>query len=97
MFVVSVTLLIQPESVDKFRRAILANAHASLAEEDGCLRFDVAEDKSAPRFVLWEVYADKQAFDAHHETQHFAACESITSRWVEAKSVETFAMVSELG
>ena len=96
MFVVSVIFDIEPISRDRFRRAILANARTSLAEESGCLRFDVAEDEATGRFILWEVYTDKAAFDAHVATQHFEAFDRIVASWVRAKAVETFHLVSDL-
>ncbi len=95
MFVVYVIFDVEPESVDRFRRAVLAQAHASLNEEPDCLRFDVAEDEAASRFVLWEIYASKDAFDAHLETQHFAAFDRIVAPWIRTKTVETFSLISE--
>ena len=62
-----------PESRDRFLEAIAAQAAASLEREQGCLRFDVcsvADDEN--RFVLYEVYADASAYEAHGTTEHFA-------------------------
>lgn len=95
MFVVSVIFDVEPDAADRFRRALLANARTSLAEEPGCLRFDVAEDNNAARFVLWEIYTDKAAFDAHCASQHFDAFDRIVAPWTRAKTVETFTLVSE--
>jgi (4S)-4-hydroxy-5-phosphonooxypentane-2,3-dione isomerase len=67
-----------PESRERFLAAIRAQAAASLEREPGCLRFDVCESVDDPnRFVLYEVYADDAAWDAHPRTEHFA-------RWRQA-------------
>ncbi len=58
---------------DRFLEAIGAQAAAALEQEPGCLRFDVCENVDDPdRFVLYEVYADDAAWDAHPRTEHFA-------------------------
>ena len=65
---------------DAFLEAIAAQAAASLEREPGCLRFDVCsvtDDEN--RFVLYEVYADTAAYEAHGTTEHFA-------RWSRAAS-----------
>ena len=42
------------------------------AYEPGCSRYDVARSATdSDRFVLWEVYEDQAAFDAHRSTPHF--------------------------
>ncbi|MGH3048894.1 MAG: putative quinol monooxygenase [Gaiellaceae bacterium] len=61
-----------PEGRDRFLEAIAAQAAASLEREPGCLRFDVcsvADDEN--RFVLYEVYTDMAAYEAHGKTEHF--------------------------
>ena len=58
---------------ERFLQAIGAQAAASLEREAGCLRFDVCESVGDPdRFVLYEVYEDDAAWDAHPHTEHFA-------------------------
>ena len=78
MFTVVVTLEVRPEELDAFVEGIGVNARASLRDEPGCLRFDVgavADDET--RFVLYELYTDAAAFEAHRRAPHFA-------RWREA-------------
>jgi len=58
---------------ERFLEAIGAQAAASLEREPGCLRFDICESVNHPeRFVLYEVYADDEAWEAHPLTEHFA-------------------------
>jgi autoinducer 2-degrading protein len=78
MFVLIVDLAVRPGMHEQFLRAITANASASLSDEPGCLRFDVMRATGdLDRFVLYELYVDEAAFEAHRATPHFA-------RWREA-------------
>ena len=71
MFVLSVDLRIQPENVEAFIAKTIENAAAS-RKEPGCRQFDVLVDpKDRTRVMLYEVYADDKAFDAHQQTAHF--------------------------
>jgi quinol monooxygenase YgiN len=48
-----------------------ANAEASRSEP-GCLEFTVYQATDDPRaFLLYERYANEEAFQAHRRTQHF--------------------------
>jgi (4S)-4-hydroxy-5-phosphonooxypentane-2,3-dione isomerase len=71
MFVLSVDLRIKPENVESFTAKAIANA-ADSRKEPGCRQFDVLVDpKDATKVLLYEVYADENAFDAHQQTAHF--------------------------
>ena len=52
-------------------RILRENAAASEAEP-GCREFKVYREKDQPRtFVLYEVYDDEAAFQAHRDSEHF--------------------------
>lgn len=71
MFVLSVDLRIKPENVEAFIAKAIENATAS-RKEAGCKQFDVLVDpKDRTAVMLYEVYADDKAFDAHQQTAHF--------------------------
>ena len=71
MFVLQVNLRIKPENVDAFMKKALDNAREA-RKEPGCRQFDVLVDlKDATRVMLYEVYDDEQAFEAHQQTPHF--------------------------
>ena len=71
MFVLQVNLRIKPENVDAFMKKALENAREA-RKEPGCKQFDVLVDpKDAARVMLYEVYNDEQAFEAHQQTPHF--------------------------
>jgi (4S)-4-hydroxy-5-phosphonooxypentane-2,3-dione isomerase len=71
MFVLQVNIRIKPESVDAFMKKALENAREA-RKEPGCKQFDVLVDpKDSARVMLYEVYNDEQAFEAHQQTAHF--------------------------
>jgi quinol monooxygenase YgiN len=43
-----------------------------VANEPGCLRFDIIQDNADPnRFYFYEVYVDEAAFNAHLTQPHY--------------------------
>ncbi len=73
MLIVHVDIQIQPEFIEAFKRATLANARASV-QEPGIARFDVIQDHADPtHFVLVEVYRSVEDTVRHKETAHYAA------------------------
>ncbi len=80
-----------------FRRLVDANARASAAEP-GCRRFDVLEPEGEPdRILLYEIYADRAALDAHLETAHYVAFDEASAALCDRKSVRTCTLVCEGG
>lgn len=74
--------------VDDFAAAIDENARASLAHEPGCRRFDVCRDPAdRQNFVLYEIYDDEAAVQAHLRAEHFVRMDRACAAWVEHKSV----------
>ena len=70
-FVLQVAIRIKPGNVDAFMAKVLENA-ASARKEPGCKQFDVVVDpKDRTDVMLYEVYADEKAFDAHQQTAAF--------------------------
>ena len=70
-FVLVVNIRIKPEHVDRWIQMALENAHAA-RKEPGCRRFDVLVDpKDRTRVLLYEIYDDEKAFEAHQATPHF--------------------------
>lgn len=67
---------VHPERVEAYVAATLANA-AHTVVEPGNLRFDFLADPQDPhRFVLYEVYVDQAAQQAHLASDHFKAWKS---------------------
>ena len=52
--------------------AILRELRDASRKEEGVIGFDVARSQERPNvFVLWEVYKDEAALEAHMATEHF--------------------------
>jgi quinol monooxygenase YgiN len=72
LFVVVVEFQLKQGTRSQFRGLIDANADASVRNEPGCLQFDVLEPEGeGDRVLLYEIYSDKAAFEAHLQTEHF--------------------------
>jgi autoinducer 2-degrading protein len=71
MFVLQVNIRIKPENVEAFMKKALENAREA-RKEPGCRQFDVLVDPNdKTRVMLYEVYDDDKAFEAHQQTPHF--------------------------
>ena len=70
-FALEVQIRIKPENVDRFMAAVLENGRAARTEP-GCRTFDVLVDpQDRTKVMLYEVYDDEKAFEAHQATAHF--------------------------
>jgi autoinducer 2-degrading protein len=82
MYVVAVTLFVKPENVEAFIAATLDNAR-NTRKEAGNLRFDVLRAEDDPtRFMLYEVYQQKDDFAKHQQTEHYARWKSAVTDWM---------------
>ena len=71
-FAIQVTLKLHPGQAQDFKPHILANAVAAVRDELGCHDFQVFQTLDDPdAFILFEVYTDATALDAHRQTPHF--------------------------
>ena len=86
MFSLTVQMQVRPGRRAEFLDGMSANAEASVRDEPGCLRFDVCSDEADEhRFVLYELYADADAFAAHKQAPHFARWREIADDVVESQ------------
>ena len=70
-FVLVVNIKIKPENVDKWMPMALENAREA-RKEPGCRQFDVLVDpKDKTKVMLYEIYDDEKAFEAHQAMPHF--------------------------
>jgi (4S)-4-hydroxy-5-phosphonooxypentane-2,3-dione isomerase len=71
MFTLVVQIKVKPENVDAFMKKLDDNARAARTEP-GCRQFEVLVDpKDRTKVMLFEVYNDEAAFEAHQATPHF--------------------------
>ncbi|MBE7211741.1 MAG: antibiotic biosynthesis monooxygenase [Gluconacetobacter diazotrophicus] len=72
-FVVIAELAVAPEHREAFLALCRLDADGSVNDEPGCRQFDVLEHDEEPDIVvLFEVYDDSKAFEAHQQTPHYA-------------------------
>jgi quinol monooxygenase YgiN len=70
-FVLQVSIRIKPENVDAFMQKLDENAR-NARKEPGCKQFEVLVDPTnRAKVMLYEVYNDEAAFEAHQQTPHF--------------------------
>jgi len=95
-FAIIVDFRLKPGTRSEFRKLIDANARASATQEPGCRRFDVLEPAGdVDRIMLYEIYADSAAFDAHKRSEHYARFDTEGGNLVASKSVVQCALVCE--
>lgn len=92
MFVITAEFRLKPDMLDGFMPLIITQAEKSLAKEPGCLIFDVCVEQNddVDVILLYEVYTDEAAFDAHLETPHFLAFDETVAGLVAEKTVRRF-------
>ena len=88
-YAIMVSFRVRQGAQETFLRLVRANAATSVAMEPGCRRFDVLVPcNSAPDdIVLYEIYDDRAAFEAHLASEHFASFDRETKAIVTNKSV----------
>jgi autoinducer 2-degrading protein len=85
-----VQITIRSGCLERFEELVLTNARLSLRDEPGCQRFDVlvAADNRR-RIVLYEIYDDASAFEAHLSSPHYQDFAARTRDMVEASALTT--------
>lgn len=95
-FIIMVDFRLKPGARETFRPLMDANARASVREEPGCRRFDVVEPENDPdRILLYEIYDDAAAFDAHCRAPHFLSFDAESAPLVIDKQVIRGSLVCE--
>lgn len=81
-------LSVKPENAEAMRKALEEDARLSVANEPGCLQFDLSAPPDQPgTFVLYEVYRDADAFKAHQGMPHYAAFRKVADALVVDRKV----------
>jgi autoinducer 2-degrading protein len=87
-YVVVVEFEIDPAAWDRFKTLMLENAQASVRDEPGCSRFDVcAPTDGTPKVVLYEIYDDEAAFQAHLRTPHYESFAEATKPMILTRKI----------
>jgi len=87
-YVITVDFFLHAGTLEPFLRLIKDNAQKSLTDEPGCDRFDVLIEKGSPdHIVLYEIYQDRAAFEAHVKSRHFVQFNAASQRYVKDKKI----------
>lgn len=94
--VIVVDLLVDDAMLADFMPLMEANAAASLANEPGCRRFDICVDAQNPsQILLYEIYDDAPAFDAHLASAHYLSFDQATRHMLKSKAVRRLELKSD--
>ena len=89
MYIVVVTVHVQPQRRADFVREITANAIGT-RKEPGNVRFDVITgEDDANRFLLYEVYKSKDDFVKHQQTEHYLEWKNAVADWMAQPRTST--------
>ena len=71
-YIISVEFEVKEGTLAEVLPLVIANANNSI-QEPGCLQFDVVQDNANPNhLMLYEVYKDEAAFQAHGKMPYVA-------------------------
>jgi len=91
LFINIVELDIVPAELDKFMDAIKENAAAAVKKEPGCREFNITTSAKDPNHVLlFEVYDNAAALEAHRATEHFKKYQAAVANMVSKRDVRAF-------
>ena len=84
MYIVCVTVHVNPDHINEFEKASIKNASATHGEP-GSVRFDVLRaTDGGDVFLLYEVYDDEEAFAAHQRTRPYLEWKEAVADWMAA-------------
>ena len=85
---------IKPGQMDAFMSHVLRQRDNCLEHEPDCEHFDVLRRTEAPNDVLlYEIYTDQAAIEAHRQTPHYAQFKSATGDLVEKIDLQVWEIV----
>ena len=94
LLVIVVEYDIVPGQIDAYLAALKENAAASV-QEPGCRELNVLVSQKDPNHVLiFEVYDDAAALQAHRETDHFKKYAAATKDMVAKREARPFSSVA---
>jgi len=90
--VILVEFRVPAANLPRFLELVQANARTSLALEPGCRRFDVALEQATaePLVLLYEIYDDDAAFQAHLALDHVKSFLTAARTLVTGQSLRRF-------
>jgi len=93
-FAIVVTFRLKAGSYKGFLPHLMEVAEASVREEPGCQQYQVLHDENDPdTIVLYEVYDDEAAFEAHRQKAHFLKFDEQRQPLSEERSVRRCSLI----
>ena len=78
-------LEIDPEQLAAYRALLAEEIEASVEKEPGVLMLHAVAERERPEYVrILEVYADREAYEAHLKTPHFLKYKERTADMVKS-------------
>lgn len=91
MYVITVAFEVERQFVTEFRSAMMKQAAQSLTLEEACRQFDVCFDEDdEQKCFLYEKYDNREAFDAHLQSEHFKEFDAAVTPWLKSKTVASW-------
>ena len=88
-FVVFAQIRVCEAKLERFLTHLLRLAERSLADETGCLQYDVIElDRATRLFGVYEVYRDAEAYNVHRTSVHFHEWEVVAEGVIEESGLD---------
>ncbi len=91
-------LTIDSTQLESYKIFLKEEIEASIKLEEGVLTLYATFEKNKPTYLtIWEIYADKNAYENHIQTPHFKKYKAGTSGMVKAlELVETVPLISDM-
>ena len=82
MHILLVDVFIKPQHKDAYIKGIVEQTKATLAQEPGCLRFDIIENASDPNMLhVYEVFRDEAALALHRAAAYHTSFMDNSKDW----------------
>jgi (4S)-4-hydroxy-5-phosphonooxypentane-2,3-dione isomerase len=93
MYVLLAQVDVKPEHTEAFLSAMIQVTRTTRESEPGAsIRFDVLQEPARPdRFVVYEVWRDTAAFDAHMQAPYYVHFGALTKDWLAGPPTILFA------
>jgi quinol monooxygenase YgiN len=76
---------IDPAQLDAYKAAIKEEIESSVRAEPGVLALYAVSDKDNPaRIIVFEMYADREAYETHLEAPHFKTYKAATQHMIRS-------------
>lgn len=96
LYVVLVEFQLNSGCLERFMPLMLQNAELTLKLEADCHQFDVCQPAAGgDEVLLYEIYEDKAAFDAHLAMPHFREFDSAVAPMINQKKVRAYKKVAQ--